>query len=155
MPCRDYYDDQPSYAERELRSRNDKLARIACNAMQALNNVLAGIRAMDPSENLQTLLEAAGVSDGQINEVLSWWKQHQEADAKAKAEEQRKLKDQEMIRGALQKLSPEELNLLSEKGVLSHLAKQHLKPAKKKVAAKKPVVKKVVAKKKPKTKVND
>ncbi len=63
MPCRDYQQDEE---DRSLREQNNRLARIACKAMQAL--------------------EDQGVADFlliQDEEVREWWEQHKIDDAKA------------------------------------------------------------------------
>ena len=68
MPCRSY-EDEPNWTEKRLREQNDKLARIACKAMD--------------------LLEELGKEDFLLiedKEVRDWWTEHKIADAEAAAE---------------------------------------------------------------------
>ena len=63
MPCRDYQADDEA---RNIRTQNDRLARIACKAMQEL--------------------EDQGVADFLLlrdNEVREWWHQHKKDDERA------------------------------------------------------------------------
>ena len=111
MPCRDYeHDDNRNYnnsaVEDSLRIQNDRLARIACKAMQELVD----------SGKADFLL----IKD---NEVREWWAKHQIADA---AEAERKRQKAAKIRAAkaakalkeaakataLTKLSPEDREAL-------------------------------------------
>ena len=101
MPCRDYEDDyrvhDTSY-ERNLKDQNDRLARIACKAM--------------------TALEEAGQEDFLLlkdEEVREWWAKHKEADAKAKAEREEKARMARIKKEALSKLSTEERKALGIK----------------------------------------
>lgn len=77
MPCRDYEDDRryDEYDARvqSLKKQNDRLARIACRAMTALEQ--------DGRADLLLLAD---------EEVRSWWEQHKIADAKARAEAEEK-----------------------------------------------------------------
>ena len=97
MPCMSY-DDRPDYNEREWKNKTDKLARIACKALNAL--------------------EAMGKEDFlllQDDEVRTWWAAHKEADRKAReAAEAKRLKMEARAR-ALSKLSDEEKVLLGLK----------------------------------------
>ena len=102
MPCRDYEDDyrtlNDSREKAELRKQNDRLARIACKAM--------------------TALEEAGQEDFLLlkdEEVRGWWKKHKEADAKAKAEREEKARMARIKKEALSKLSTEERKALGIK----------------------------------------
>lgn len=110
MPCRDYEDDirrdSRSAADQE---QLDRLARIACKAMQEL--------------------ERQGTEDFILlgdEEVRNWWKKHKEADAKAAAEKlARQEKEQQRLEAkqrkaeikarALAKLDPEERAALGVK----------------------------------------
>ncbi len=65
MPCQSY-EDKPDWGEERLREQNDKLARIACKAMD--------------------LLEELGKEDFLLikdKEVRDWWTDHKIADAAA------------------------------------------------------------------------
>lgn len=65
MPCQSY-EDRPNWTEERLRKQNDKLARIACKAME--------------------LLEELGKEDFLLikdKEVRDWWTDHKIADAEA------------------------------------------------------------------------
>jgi hypothetical protein len=102
MPCRDYEDDyrtvNDSREKAELRKQNDRLARIACKAM--------------------TALEEAGQEDFLLlkdEEVREWWAKHKEADAKAKAEREEKARIARIKKEALAKLSTEERKALGIK----------------------------------------
>jgi hypothetical protein len=75
MPCRDYESSYSgsSYTETRLKEQCDRLARIACKAM--------------------TALEKDGHADFLLikdEEVRDWWLQHKEADRKRMEEEARK-----------------------------------------------------------------
>jgi hypothetical protein len=94
MPCRNYesddYDDE-EVEDEDYEGQADKLARIACKAM--------------------TALEAMGKEDFlllQDDEVREWWSAHKEADRQARAAEEAKAR-------ALAKLSDEEKILLGLK----------------------------------------
>lgn len=97
MPCRDYESDTWDYSSenRKLKSQADKLARIACKAMAAL--------------------EENGIEDFLIlkdDEVAQWWKAHKEADRKEKARIAEKERKERVKAEALAKLSSEERELL-------------------------------------------
>jgi hypothetical protein len=110
MPCRSYEDDFPS-SQRSAADQEqiDRLARIACKAMQEL--------------------ERQGVEDFILlgdEEVRNWWKKHKEADAKAAAEaqaraerhaqrEEAKRRKEELKARALSKLDPDEIKALGVK----------------------------------------
>ena len=102
MPCRDYetvsHHDEYDSQIRALKKQNDRLARIACNAM--------------------TALEEAGQEDFLLlkdKEVREWWAKHKEADAKAKAEREEKARMARIKKEALSKLSTEERKALGIK----------------------------------------
>ena len=100
MPCRDYESDAwgNTNSTREvakLKQQADKLARIACKAMDAL--------------------EANGVEDFLLlkdNEVREWWAQHKEADRKEKARLAEIERKERVKAEALARLSDEEKELL-------------------------------------------
>ena len=97
MPCRDYESDNWDYSSenRKLKSQADKLARIACKAMDAL--------------------EANGIEDFLLlkdNEVREWWAQHKEADRREKARIAEKERRERVKAEALARLSSEEKELL-------------------------------------------
>jgi ABC-type cobalamin/Fe3+-siderophores transport system ATPase subunit len=95
MPCRDYEFD---YGDRSVLSeQNDKLARIACNALNAFAKA-------DP--------EAVEKFLSKNKEAREWWSKHQEAD---RAEKERKLEEnrvKKLKKEALSKLSDEEKKAL-------------------------------------------
>lgn len=115
MPCRDYesdgwgngrraYGEVSTYEYDKLKKQADKLARIACSALAA----------MEAGESYENLIKT--------KEVSTWWTAHKKADAavtaaetkaKEKKAEATKLKEQ-----ALAKLTPEELAVfgLDKKG---------------------------------------
>lgn len=103
MPCRDYEDDRSSTARSEQdRSQRDRLARIACAAM--------------------TELEDNGIAEAILlrnDEVREWWEAHKIADAKAKAEKERKAaaakekaRLKKLRKDLIAKLSPDERKAL-------------------------------------------
>jgi AAA+ ATPase superfamily predicted ATPase len=98
MPCRDYETsyNSPSYTETRLKEQCDRLARIACKAM--------------------TALEADGHADFLLlkdDEVREWWLQHKEADRKRMEEEARK-KAERAEKKRLKKIKTELLERLTE-----------------------------------------
>lgn len=101
MPCRSYEDDwgrDNSAANAVLLANNDKLARIACNALNAIEN---GIPLTDLLKD---------------KEVATWWKAHKAADAKDRKAKEKEKQKADAIRkareDALAKLTPEELSAL-------------------------------------------
>ena len=95
MPCRDYESDDGYSQREEYKKQCDKLARIACKAMEQL----------EKSGRADFIL----IEDDELRE---WWSQHKEADRKEKArlaeiERKKKVKEE-----ALAKLSDEEKQLL-------------------------------------------
>ncbi len=94
MPCMSY-DDRADYSDREWKRKTDMLARIACRALQALEDM--------GKEDFLLL---------QDDEVRTWWAAHKEADRKAReAAEAKRVRD-EARRRALAKLSDEEKVIL-------------------------------------------
>lgn len=103
MPCRSYESDwvhEPARATRNtvevvaLKSECDRLARIACRAMDAL----------------ETLGELGMIKDA---ESRAWYAKHKKADAeriaKEAAEKAKKEAEEKLRNEALAKLTPEEL----------------------------------------------
>jgi len=97
MPCRDYESDSWDYSSenRKLKQQADKLARIACKAMQALEEL--------EQEDFLLLKD---------DEVRQWWAQHKEADRKEKARVAEKERRERVKAEALARLSAEEKELL-------------------------------------------
>ena len=103
MPCRDYYSDdyvnsRSDANEKRLKAQADKLARIACKALNAL--------------------EAMGKEDFLLlkdNEVREWWAEHKEADRKARAAEEAKKAKADAKARAMAKLTDEDKILLGLK----------------------------------------
>ncbi len=98
MPCMSY-DDRPDYSEREWKRKTDLLARVACKALEAL--------------------EQTGQQDFLLlkdDEVREWWSAHKEADARAQAARAEKARQAAMKAAALAKLTEEERRLLGIKG---------------------------------------
>lgn len=103
MPCRDYESDSwTSYRdttqEKKLKAQADKMARIACKALQALTDM--------GKEDFLLLKD---------NEVREWWQQHQEADRRAREAEELKQRKKEAKARALAKLTDEDKILLGLK----------------------------------------
>lgn len=97
MPCRDYESDSYDYHAESVKMKQqaDKLARIACKAL--------------------TALEENGIEDFlllQDDEVRQWWKQHKEADRREKARVAELQRREAVKQEALNKLSSEEKELL-------------------------------------------
>ena len=108
MPCRSYEDDYArsysSSAQNEaLLKNNDKLARIACKAMDALKD------SDDPSAYKELM------KDPEIN---TWYTAHKKEDAKHQKMQEAKKKEESLRKQAIAKLTPEELEAfgLSKKG---------------------------------------
>jgi len=103
MPCRDYTSDdyinsRSDANERRLKAQADKLARIACKAMEALIK--------DGRGDFLLLKD---------DEVRTWWQEHQRADAEAKAAAEEKLRRKKLKEEAMAKLSDDELIILGLK----------------------------------------
>lgn len=103
MPCQSYDDNWRSYDSdrnkiKELKSQADMLARIACKALQALEDM--------GTEDFILLKD---------DEVRTWWAEHKEADRKARAAEEAKRVRAEAKKIALSKLTDEEKVLLGLK----------------------------------------
>jgi uncharacterized protein YdaU (DUF1376 family) len=103
MPCRDYWSDgivssRSDATEKRLKAQCDKLARIACKAMDAL--------VKDGREDFLLLKD---------DEVREWWQKHQEEDRRAREEAEAKQRRKEAKEQALAKLSDEEKILLGLK----------------------------------------
>jgi hypothetical protein len=92
------YDDRPDYSEREWKRKTDMLARIACRALQALEDM--------GKEDFLLL---------QDDEVRTWWAAHKEADRRAREAERIKQERKEAKARAMAKLTDEEKILLGLK----------------------------------------
>lgn len=107
MPCRDYMDDNgPDPQVQVLKDRLDTLSRIACKALEHIEQSGDG-------------LEILVLKDPEIAE---WWKAHKEADRKAQeeaAEKRRKAAEKAAITRRKNeikaRLTPEELKILGVK----------------------------------------
>lgn len=103
MPCMSYDDSWRDHSSDErkikaLKSQADKLARIACKSLNALE-------AMEKEDFL--LLKD--------NEVREWWAEHKEADRKAREAEERKQALKAAKARAMAKLTDEDKILLGLK----------------------------------------
>ena len=103
MPCQSYdsrWDDYDSDRDkiRELKKQADMLARIACKALTALEEM--------EKEDFLLL---------QDDEVREWWQEHKEADRKAREAEELKQRKKEAKARAMAKLTDEEKVLLGLK----------------------------------------
>jgi len=114
MPCRDYEDDHNYERGWEAsKEQRDKLARIACNALTALEFARPG------KLGVQLALKDAEVEEKHITELLTWWNQHKKDDEAQRRKVEAENKAQNMIQGALAKLNPAERKVLEERGLLS------------------------------------
>jgi len=100
MPCSDggWTRSVDDSAIRDLEKRNDKLARIACAAM--------------------TALEENGIEDFvllQNEEVREWWTEHKEFDRQRRAKQAERERIAQVKKDALAKLSAEERKILGIK----------------------------------------
>jgi hypothetical protein len=95
MPCMSYETNwarnSDDHEVRKVKREADRLARIACQAMQTLED-------MGKADFL--LLKDT--------EVREWWAAHKEADRKAREAFEAKLRREELKAAALAKLTPEE-----------------------------------------------
>ena len=100
MPCRDYESDNWGVIRSapNLKGQMDKLARIACKAMEALEK--------DGRADFLLLED---------DEVREWWMAHQEADRKERARVAEQQRREAVKQEALNKLSDEEKELLGLK----------------------------------------
>lgn len=99
MPCRDYDQDpmyDAMYKIQDLQKQNDRLARIACTTLTYLENIGADADLLKSDK-----------------EVSDWWKKHKIADAKAKADEEKKLAE-EAEKARLKKLRAEVISRLTD-----------------------------------------
>jgi len=111
MPCQSY-DTQwaansNDYEIRKLKTEADRLARIACRAMEALTQ--------------------AGQADFLLlkdDETREWWVAHQEADRKAREKEEARIRQEELKAAALAKLTQEEREALGLRGFGRRFRKQ-------------------------------
>ncbi len=107
MPCRDYESDEGYSMREDYKEQCDRLARIACAAMEEL--------------------ERMGKEDFLIlknQEVGQWWAKHKEADRKEKARIAEKERKERVKAEALARLTDEEKELL---GLKKPAAKKHAK----------------------------
>ena len=111
MPCQSYdsiWASESSDVEvRKIKREADKLARIACRALEALTE--------------------AGQADFLLlkdDETREWWAAHQEADRKAREKEAARIRREELKAAALSKLTQEEREALGIKGVKSNFRKR-------------------------------
>jgi hypothetical protein len=95
MPCRDYESDTQSDTIARLQERNDKLARIACRAMQELEDNGIG--------------EFLLLKD---TEAREWWMAHKKADA-AEAARKKAAREAAAEKKRLQALKKEVIARLS------------------------------------------
>jgi homoserine trans-succinylase len=102
MPCQSYDTawaaNSNDYEIRKLKTEADKLARIACRALDALTE--------------------AGQADFLLlkdDETREWWVAHQEADRKAREKEEARIRREELKAAALSKLTQEEREALGIK----------------------------------------
>ena len=97
MPCRDYESDSWNYSSEHLKLKKhaDRLARMACAAMEELED--NGIAEVLLLKN---------------DELREWWAAHKEADRKEKARIAEKERKERVKAEALAKLSSEERELL-------------------------------------------
>ena len=100
MPCRDYESDSPSYYDdyTRMKKQADKLARIACKALTALEEL--------EKEDFLLLKD---------DEVRTWWMQHQEADRAEKAKVAEKARRARIKADVLNRLTDEEKLILGLK----------------------------------------
>lgn len=102
MPCMSYSSNWAKNSNdrdiQALKQEADKLARIACKALQALEDM--------GKEDFILLKD---------DEVREWWQQHQEADRRARAAEEAKRLKKEARARAIAKLTDEEKALLGLK----------------------------------------
>jgi len=111
MPCQSYdtawASESSDYEIRKLKTEADRLARIACRALEALTE----------SGQADFLL----LKD---DETREWWIRHQEADRKAREKEEARIRREELKAAALSKLTQEEREALGIKSVKSNFRKR-------------------------------
>ena len=107
MPCRDYESDEGYSMKEQYKAQCDKLARIACAAMEEL--VKQG------KEDFLVLKNP---------EVAEWWAAHVKADKKEKARIAEKERRERVKKEALDRLTDEEKELL---GLAPKVVKKHKK----------------------------
>ncbi len=102
MPCMSYDTNWARSSDdrnvKLLKKEADKLARIACQALQALEDM--------GKEDFLLLKD---------DEIREWWKSHKEADRQARAEAEAKQKKKEAKERLLARLTDEEKALLGLK----------------------------------------
>ena len=100
MPCQSYDDDWRSHDSdrdkiKELKKQADMLARIACKALQELED--------NKIEDMILLRD---------DEVRTWWQKHKEDDRKAREAREARERRAAIKKAALSKLSEEEKEVL-------------------------------------------
>jgi hypothetical protein len=96
MPCRDYMDDVPQSPVPDLKARLDMLSRIACKALDHIE---------ESGDGLEVLL----LKDP---EIADWWRAHKEADRKA-AEAHERTRQIRMEKERLARIKAETIAQLS------------------------------------------
>lgn len=121
MPCRDYYDDNPSayYADTiaGLKKQVSFAESALCLALNTFEQVLTNFKA-EFDINIKTnpldvmVIEEAGIKR---DELETWWTRHKILDAKHRAEEEARAREHRIRNQALAKLSAEEKKVLGIK----------------------------------------
>lgn len=134
MPCRDY--DEPGRSEKLLQERCDELARHACIFATALEEL--AVRQRLTVVELQEMIIKAEPKYGP--QALRWWKDHKEADARAKARKEAEAALKRQGHDVIKSLTEDQRKALKAVGVsLPEVAETTTGP-------KKPVAKKKVTK---------
>lgn len=114
MPCRDYYDDHPhEYYEQTIKGLREQVSfaeSALCATLRALDE-LAKARQAGDFYNLINYSEA-GITK---RKLVDWHTKHLALDAKHRAEERRRLHEEQMKEVALSKLTAEERKILGIK----------------------------------------
>ena len=135
MPCRDYYDEP-----RHLRERCNELARHACIFATALHELSDARRI--PIAEIQNWIVKAEPKYGP--QALRWWKDHKEADARAKARKEAEAALKKQGHDVIKSLTEDQRKALKAVGVsLPEVAETTTET--KKLVAKKKVAKKRAA----------
>jgi hypothetical protein len=103
MPCNDggppaYYD-----AYEDQRRRSDELARMLCRLCRRIEE-------LDPDKDYALDLSTHLIQND--SKLSTWWKEHQEQDAKRLAAEKERKRKKVLRRQALKKLTAEEIEAL-------------------------------------------
>ena len=94
MPCRDYMDDVDD--RREIQKKLDMLSRIACKALQHIE---------DSNDGMEVLI----LKDP---EIAKWWPAHKAADRREQARLKALAEEERIRKEALAKLSAKERKIL-------------------------------------------